>query len=195
MKSPNKPINRNAAGFTLIELAAAVFVIGILAVIISRALSPSQDGARAQALFEGARKMGDVVVSVAQNCTVSTAVSGNVIPDSTATKILLDVIREGNTSVATAYRNCHRQAGIVPLAQVLQAGNRVQGYGVTLSGGGSAALSVAYALVPTNVVEILATKYGSGTFAAATPDITNRAIQYSAAAANGTHTLTVLVPL
>lgn len=193
MAKARNPSRIKAAGFTLVELAAAVFIIGVIAVIIARALSPSQDGARAQALFEASRKMGDVVSIAAFTCGVATVTSGSVLPDSAASKTMLDVLRDGNVSVAAAYQKCHRQAGIVPLTAVLQAGNKVQGFPVTLTGGGINALSVAYSGVPSAVVEQLVVKYGSGVFTPATADAANASVQYSAIAADGTHTLTVFV--
>jgi prepilin-type N-terminal cleavage/methylation domain-containing protein len=180
-------------GFTLIELVIAVVVIGFMALIMTKQFGANvSNGAKAAALYEGANKLTNNWMLLAQTAGTSSVISSSVIP--AASSGALDVLIGGRTNVASAYQQYWDFAGLSPLRSLAQgsAGSyTIAGYTATLGGGGSSPLSVAYATVPDEIVLQLVQKYGSGVSAlVAAGDSTNANIQYGAPTA-GARTITI----
>jgi MSHA pilin protein MshA len=182
-------------GMTLIELIIVVVILGILAVVIAAQFtSGTTNSAKAAAIYEGAQKMGTNWTLINQFCGKSTTISGNPIP--AAGKTALDVLLHGDTTVNATYATCYGQSNVKSLNMIAQGADgaeTIEGFGVTLSGGGASMLNVSYATVPDEIVLKLVQKYGSGVTALAASDNSNNAIQYGTSNGDGTRTLTVLV--
>lgn len=184
-------------GFTLIELLVVVAVIGILATVAVRKLNDNaKTGAKAMALYDAAENLTQQWMLINDKCGTVTTITGSAIPSTG--KTVLDVLLKGRSYVAAAYQACYDASGVMPLTGVGQGADgaeTVQGYAATLSGGGTSPISMAYAAVGDTVTLPLVTKYGSGVTTLAASDAANTVVQYSAAAGDGTRTVTVFRPL
>lgn len=187
-------------GFTLIELVIVVVVVGFLALIMTKQFGANvSNGAKAAALYEGANKLTSNWMLLAQTAGTSSVVASSVLPNGTTTpaNTALDVLIGGRTNVATAHQSAWDFSGLSPLRSLAQgsAGTyTIAGYGVTLGGGGSTAMSVAYATVPDEIVLQLVQKYGSGVATLAASDSTNANIQYGTVS-SGARTVTIFKQL
>lgn len=183
-----------AQGFTLIELLIVVVVLGVLITIFASNLTGSTSGARATALTKVATSSAQSLNLLAQTCGVSSAVSSN--PLATTGKTMADVLFEGATNVAAAYTSCYDRSGVRAMTNaVAQNGTayEVEGFPVTLSGGGTAPISVVYANVPDEITLAMAQRYDAALTTLATSDVASPVVHYSVAATDLTRTVTVLV--
>lgn len=193
-----KMMQKLQKGFTLIELVIVVMVLGILAVVVAKQFgSGVSDGARAQALYESANKLTQNWSLLAQSAGTSTTIVGSPIPIAAGTSgNVLDLLIQGGsaTTMSATYLPAWATAGISSLSDIAQgtAGSyTIVGYGVTLGGGGTTPLTVAFAGVPDTLTLQLVQKYGSKIATLAASDTTNSVIQYSTATA-GARTVTIL---
>ena len=184
---------RSQKGFTLVELVVVVVIVGILGAVLVGAIRGSTDGAKATAMTTASEKISNVLNVVAQACGVSSAVTGNALP--AATKTLSDVIFGGSANVAAAYQPCYNSSSAKALteqSQVVGAGvYSVQGFNVSLAGGGSAPLQVSFAAVPDAIALLVAQRYNNTLTTLAASDTTGAAVQYSTAT-GGTRTVTII---
>lgn len=185
---------KKQTGFTLIELVVVVAIIGILAAIFGDSIFGSTDGTKATALAQTAENSSKQLNMLAQECGITTAITGNPLPDTG--KTVSDVIFGGEDNVASAYRACYRRAGVKPLMELGQPSGtagvyNVQGFAVSFSGGGvNTPVNVAFASVPDTLTLNLAQKYNPNLSALAASDTTSPALRYSVAAADGRRTVT-----
>ncbi|WP_440569571.1 prepilin-type N-terminal cleavage/methylation domain-containing protein [Stenotrophomonas sp. STK17_22] len=177
---------RRQAGFSLIELMVVIVIIAVLILAVARAVNGSTDEPRAQMLVKTATNFTSNWTLITSKCSVSQTVAGSAIPVSG--KNALDVIIEGDSAVAPAYKECYAKSSARALREVANkngAGWQVESFPVTLTGGGpSSKLIVTYQRVPDEVVLKMAQGFTTNLTALATSDTTNDVLQYSAAAAN-----------
>lgn len=187
----NRPAK--AKGFTLVELLIVVIVIGVLMSIFVRTTSGVDASARATALIKAADDIGGSISRLASMCGVSTTVASNPLPD--ASKTLLDVMIHGEADLAAEYQQCWRQSSSRVLADVITKEGtdyKVQGFNLTLAGGGTAPLALTFEGVQDEVVLLAAQKYNSSLTALAASDTTGARVQYGTAS-GGARDLTILV--
>jgi hypothetical protein len=106
------------------------------------------------------------------------------------------VIFVGKDAVATNYQTCYGQAKAKALTGIAQPGAttgsyNVQGFALTITGGGNAPLQTDYALVPDEVGLEMAQSVNPNLKELATSDQTSPKVRYTALA-NGGRTFSVL---
>lgn len=154
-------------GFTLIELGIVVAILGVLIMIMAPSLFGSTDGVKAKHLDSSAQKISNNLVMLSQTAGISTAVAGN--PVIAAGYTIEDVLFLGSTAVSATYQAAYASSKVIPLSEIAQQVSSgvwaINGSTVTLSGGGTAPLSINFACVPDTVVLQMVQKYSPGTTA------------------------------
>lgn len=180
-------------GFTLIELAVVVAILGVLIVMLAPSVLGSKSSATANLLTKSAQSIADNWILVAQSCGTTTDAAAS--PVILSGKSMGDVIFGGSANVDTNYTSCYSQARVLAMSDVGQpksGGWTVSNFTVTFSGGGTAPLQTTYANVPDDIVLIMAQKYTPSLAAlVATGDSTSSVIRYGAPT-NGARDVTVL---
>lgn len=170
-------------GFTMVELAIVVAVLGILAAVIFSNSSGSTDGVKALNYVTAASKLANSWKMFTQTAGVSTLSTNTALFASG--KNAADVLIGGRANVATAYQPAYDASKIVPLTDIFHAEganwlldkSRVQIVGGGIAGsvptvtttpalnfgsltfGGSMPLFVVYSDVPDTVVLEIARKF------------------------------------
>lgn len=184
----------NQKGFTLIELAVVVAVLGILLAMLAPSILGSKDSSNANLLLKTAQDGANSWTLVAQSCGTTTDVVNSPVPATPGAAGAAAVIFGGSANVAAAYQNCYNQAHVRAMADVGQSsgsGYKVGGYTLALSGGGTVPMEFQYAGLPDALVLMMAQKYTPSLSTLAASDSTSPVVQYSAAA-SGVRTVTVL---
>ena len=183
-------------GFTLIELFVVVGILGVLIAVVAPNVLGSKDGANAQLMLKAATAVSNNWSLINQSCATTTAVAGSLIPATTGTMIVADVVFGGRANVLPGYQNCYDQSKVMALTELSQPGAaghkyNVAGYDVSLAGGGAAPLQIIYTAVPDALTLLMAQKYNPTLATLAASDSTSAVLQYSVAA-SGVRTVTVL---
>ena len=194
MKNGSQYFKRNVqGGFTLIELAVVVAIMGILIVMLAPSILGTKHNANAALLSKTAQNVSNNWMLISESCGTTTEAVSSPVVDSG--KTLGDVIFGGSTNVATNYQSCYKQAHVLPMSDVGQPKSggvwTVAGYEVEFSGGGTAPLKTTYKKVPDDLVILMASKYNPSLSALNTDDATSKVVQYGIATA-GVRDVTVL---
>lgn len=179
-------------GFTLIELVVVVAIIGLLASLLAPSVIGSKDGARSELLLKTSRDFAQNWMLISQQCGTTTAVASSPIPASG--KTAADVIFGGVSNVAAAYQSCYAQAKVIPMSEVAQlngSGWTVQGYAVSIVGGGTQPLQTVYTGVPEELALLMAQTYNPTLSGLLASDGSSNVVRYGTSSA-GTRTVTVL---
>lgn len=174
-------------GFTLIELVVVVAVIGVLIAIVAPSITGSRDGANAQLLVRSANSIAQNWQMINQQCGTNSAVATSPIGD------MEDVVF-GGTGINAAYQACYTQSRVLPLTEIsLGSGSNysIANYPVTISGGGTAPLSVTYSNVPDTLVLNIVQRYDNTADTLAAGATTTGAYSYSAPS-SGSRSITII---
>lgn len=181
-------------GFTLIELIAVVAILGVLIAYYAPKFFGGVEDSKSKVMLGTASDIRNYLDRIALKCSISGAVANNPLPASGFT--IYDVIFVGKDAVDPKFQTCYAQAKSKALTGVAQPGAttgtyNVQGFAVTISGGGNSPLQTDYALVPDEVGLELAQSVNPNLKELATQDQTSPKVRYSTLA-NGGRTISVL---
>lgn len=190
----NRPLPRRMAqtGFTLIELAISIVIIGVLIALVLPKFRGGTNEAKAMALYEFATATAGNWRTVSNNCGTTTDVSTSPLPASTGAVNSLSLAINA-TGVNGTYAGCFGDAAPASLRGKVQGnmvdGFTVQGVPVVWSGGTSSGpLIYTFSNVLPEWALILYRKYSSVTGAMnassfpAGADNSDPMIQFSATA-------------
>lgn len=156
---PTLPKSR---GFTLIEIAIASALVGILLLIIVPHAYDSQSAARATQIERIASSVVTSWGQLARETGLPTTVANNVVAATPSATGVAEVLFVGQNKVAAAYQPSYSAIGIRPLTQLVdnQSGSQFRTAGsldvyITLSGGGTAPLAVQFQNVSSPVLRTL----------------------------------------
>lgn len=191
-------------GFTLIELAIVIVIIGALIAIIAPKLKGGGTEAKATAMYDFASSAVNNWRLVNMKCGTSTDSTGTPLVTTQTAAATLNFIVTGSGAAAT-YAGCVSDAQLANLRAKVQGTSgayTVQNYTTTWTGGASGgAVSIVFANVPTDVLLSLYKKYSSVSGASsattaslsATGDATDPMVQYGAITAGIAATVTILI--
>lgn len=189
---------RNQGGFTLIELAIVLVILGVIIYIVSNFVRGSSDPANATAIRAAAKNMANAIGYTSTNLGTGISATSNSLPASGLT--MMDVLMVGDTAVNASYLNAFKQLKMRPLEGDYKVITRPSGstpgtyqlinYPVTFVPCTTGKVCVQFQNVPSDTVAELALKSGITNFAAGTAQATG-ALQYTAVDSNGFHTVTL----
>lgn len=179
-------------GFTLIELAIVVVVLGALFAIVAQQFNGGFTSAsKANAVIEGAGKMASSWETINQSCGTSLDPASTTLLATANVTNTLDLLRSGTTSLlntSPSMSGCYTSSGAKPLARtVTKNGSAYSIASATLDGTApmafaSSVLSIKFTAVPANIATPIYQKLVDQS--ASTPSaVSNSVITF---AANGT---------
>lgn len=151
-------------GFTLIELAVVVIIIGILLVVIAPSIIGSQTGSKATLIQRIADTSANNWSLLASQAGTGTTVASNPIATTPSATGVAEVLYEGQSKVAAAYVPAYTSTGIKAMSQLVGKSGSVYGVSgttgieITLGGGGTAPMTITFSNVPPEIVANLVQK-------------------------------------
>lgn len=151
------PLKRQA-GFTLIELAIASILVGVLLVVLVPNVYDSQNAGRAGQIEGIANSSVSNWAMLASATGLPTTIASNVIAATPSATGVAEVLYVGTSRLASTYQSTYSAIGIKPLNQLVDnpTGTTFRAAGtievfVTLSGGGASPMAVQFQNVPLQV--------------------------------------------
>lgn len=198
MKTAPK-ITKKDRGFTLIELLVVLVVIGILSTTLAPKFMGVGDSASASGMIQTADNASQMWAAIRQTARVSGNTTSN--PMANTNNSIIDILYGGVDYVASAYQTKYRKSGVSTLNKALEATTlpvastsagaySYEGYVLSFTSPNASSLGVQFDGVATEILELIHSEIGSGTFAAATA-VTAGNLQYTATA-SGLHTVTII---
>lgn len=200
-KNVNRNFN-NQRGFSLAELMIVLVVGGIMIAMFSSTIGlTATTGARAKSLQTAASNIASSWSTIVTQTGISPASASSAILANSSNTVLDIVMMGDNPSglVKAAYTTAFKNSGVKPLSDIATvvtapavgtAGSyKVNDYTVTMVSTGNK-VQISFALVPTNIVQQVYESKMPAAFNASSA-VSSGAIQYTAAATDGTHTLTI----
>lgn len=153
-------------GFSLLEVAIVVTLLGILVTIVAPYIMGGMDESNGTNIITQVQKSFTNIAVLSAKCQTTTAYTGNPVPNTASLKTMVDVIYGGYSNVAAAYQTCYLNSKISPLSEaaVNNSGWKLLGYTVTFGGGGAGvANTITLAAVKSNVALNIVQRYSPST--------------------------------
>lgn len=171
-------------GFTLIELVVVVAIVGGLILILAPSVTGNQTGPKAALISRVVEASAANWQLLANQAGVTTAISSNAVAATPSATGVAEVIFQGASKVSSTYTSAYTSSGIKPLDTmvtyngtnfVLSGTTNIQ---VTLAGGGTSPMQIAFSNVPSEIALHLIQKIAPATTALATTSTTVGNITY-----------------
>lgn len=140
-------------GFTLIELAVVVGILGVLVGVVATTMTGGGDNARAMKILTAVDKGSTQWQLITQTIGVPSSVASNPLYG-TGVSSPLDILGAGVSKVATSYQGQFASVKALPLDSIFVLNGtdwQVESYTVTLTGGGASPLTWKFQNVPKSV--------------------------------------------
>jgi len=198
---------KSQAGFNLPEMLVATIIAGILGMLAYSVFGNSSSGVRAKTLYDAAQKITTSWTTIVQQTGVPVSVAST--PLVAAGNTALDAVMVGNNPaglILSNYATTMSLIGIKPMSNMAvitttpavgtAGAYTIDGFPVTLTSSvvnGQRLLNVVFASVPADVVQAIYTSHANvaGTPFDSTTAVSSGHVQYTAAATDGTMTLTL----
>lgn len=171
-------------GFTLIELVVVVAILGTIIMVLAPSVTGTQTGSKATLISRVVDATAQNWQLLANQAGLTTAISNNAIAATPSSTGVAEVLYSGSSRVSSTYAAAYAASGIKALdTMVTPSGSTYLLAGttniqITLTGGGTAPLAIAFSNVPSEIALNLVQRIAPTTTALATTSTTVGTITY-----------------